>query len=108
MSEVTFVDLNGVEIKEGDRVSDGAGAGVITLITDFDGDTDDYGRLVGINPHVCVQFENGDDDNYSTRSTATGPWDHDSAPYACEDIERCAVQYGLPSGPEGGHVPVVA
>lgn len=60
--------------------------GVVTNITELDGDVNDYGRPVAINPSVWVRFDDGSDDSFGTSWTAKGPGDED-APYQCDDLE---------------------
>jgi hypothetical protein len=62
--------------------------GTVIRVTDPDGDVDEYGRQIGINPQVYVQFDDstpGEQDCYGTFWTATGPSD-DYAPYRSDDL----------------------
>lgn len=56
--------------------------GVITEISDPDGDVDE-GRIVGINPRVFVRFDDGDLDDYSTHLPYKN-WD--AGIYVCDDL----------------------
>lgn len=70
----------------GGSIRDTNDVGVVTTITDCDGDLDEYTRQpISIPPRVCVKFDNGSDDEFSTSFTGTGPWDED-APFQCEDL----------------------
>lgn len=84
-------DYNGNVLTKGKRVGfedDGKWVGgVITLITDPDGDVDDEGRPVSYPPRVHVKFDDGIEDSFTTCWTATGPHDEDDAPFECEELE---------------------
>jgi hypothetical protein len=80
-----YIDANGRPFEEGSRVHVCDYPGTVTRITDPDGDVDDEGRTIGINPKVTVLFDDGSDDTYSTSYTGTGP-DQD-APWQCDDLE---------------------
>lgn len=86
MEEV--LDVNGVQLALGDRVKVGDGLGTVRRISDFDVADYDDERMMPINPAVTVVFDDGDEDDYSTFWTATGPWDEYGAPYQCDEVEK--------------------
>jgi hypothetical protein len=65
--------------KNGMRTYDIPG-GVIKEISDPDGDVDDEGRTIGINPQVTVLYDDGEEDTYTTF------YDWQSGEWTCEDI----------------------
>ena len=90
-----YTDANGEEIKVGDRIripgadwmnSDLMSHGVITKIDEPDGDVDDEGRAIGIDPEVHIKFDDGDEDHFNGRWTGT--FYTDDAPFQFEDIEK--------------------
>jgi len=88
--EYRYLDCNGVEIRKGDKVRvgpDPGDVGTILSISDPDGDVDEYGRTVGINPSVKVQFPDCDD-SFMCAWQATGPWDDDNPDWQCDDVEK--------------------
>lgn len=40
--------------------------GVVTDLGDWDGDTDDYGRTIGIPPSITVRFDDGTTEHFTT------------------------------------------
>ncbi len=95
-------DPNGERIVVGSRVKtewhddegEHAWLGTVKIVTDPDGDTDEEGRMYGINPSVHVQWDDADEnDTESFSTTANGGWhdratgDGDEASYECEDLE---------------------
>jgi len=64
--ETQVLDANGTLLAVGSRVRCGDDAGTVTQITDPDGDVVDYGRTVGINPEVKVDFDDGTEDSFTT------------------------------------------
>lgn len=108
--ETVVTDVNGERIVVGDRVAiphgeivdgkwvaTGEITGVITSISDPDGDVDDEGRQYGISPRVYVQFGPEDGDDFGTSWTAKGWWDED-APYQCDDVEFVERREGITLG----------
>ena len=90
-AEFEIVDEHGRRLEVGDRVilpgiePDGSDAtlGRITDISDPDGDADDEGRPIGINPKVEVRFGPGDTDEFSTGTT----WDtHNTGTFVCDEL----------------------
>lgn len=88
MADFRVVDANGLEITLGSRVDAGdlSYRGVVTTISDPDGDVNDYGLAVAINPSVAVVFDDRTEDSFGTSWLAMGPGDED-APYECGDLE---------------------
>jgi hypothetical protein len=83
VSDAVF-DGNGVELKVGMAVKVGDEAndrGVITEVSEPDGDVDDYGRSIGINPAVSVQFPDCDD-----RFVSFWDWQKTNR-WVCDDVE---------------------
>ncbi len=76
MSEV--VDANGRVLEVGLRVQVGDVFGTVRQISDADGDMDD-GRMVGYDPVVDVEYDNGEHESFPA------PW-WEHAPYRCDDI----------------------
>lgn len=91
-----YVDGKGKRVKAGDRVVvagyDPATEireecfGTVSEIVDPDGDVNDEGRAVGINPRVKVDFEDGSEDSFVGHWTCSGPGD-EGAPFRFDDIE---------------------
>ena len=90
MTEV--LDSNGNTIRVGARTAENDGT--VVEISDPDGDVNSYGRLVGINPMVLVEYDDGSEDRYLTRWNATGPWDDDRDDYTCDDIAVMVDEHG--------------
>lgn len=82
-------DRKGRRIVVGSRVAgfvraDGRyfSGGVVTRITDPDGDVNDEGRPIGINPKVSVDYDDGTADTFSAYQDGWyGEW-------VCEDTDR--------------------
>jgi hypothetical protein len=90
MSYETIVeDADGKRLLVGSRVRCGDDLGVVTAISDPDGDVDDYGRSVGINPKVSVDFDDGSEDSFTTFMHIRGWVDYmrEDLPFRCEDVE---------------------
>lgn len=90
--DTVVLDANGAKLEVGTQVwvgppTDPANLGVVESISDPDGDVDDEGRGVAINPSVAVKFGDGTKDAFTTWWTGTGPWDSDDTPYKCDDVE---------------------
>lgn len=91
--DIVVVDSEERVIKVGSYISDPTdpeGHGVVTLITDPDGDADDEGRAIAINPYVHVKYKDGSEEEFITSYSGAWytpdiKWD-----YQCEDLE---VQY---------------
>lgn len=84
----TIYDKAGNVIVVGARVAaeeDWPG-GVVTGISDPDGDVNDYGRPVAIPPYVSVSYDDGTEDRHPASWNATGPWDDDCDDFTCEDV----------------------
>lgn len=89
-----YVDAKGNTIKAGDRVRivmppmkvDFATEGKVISISDPDGDTNDYGRVVAIPPQIEILFDDGDTDTYVMSWASTGWWD-ENAPFVTEEVE---------------------
>lgn len=64
--------------------------GVITNISDVDGDMDEEGRMFGINPKVEVTFEDGEVEEFTTSDTRQGWWSEEG--YQADDL--LAAPYG--------------
>lgn len=65
--------------------------GVVTEITDPDGDVTDEGRAYSIDPTVTVVFDNGDFDTYTTFYTGSLSGAYGcagAAEFECEDVDR--------------------
>jgi hypothetical protein len=92
--ETIVFDVNGVKLAVGMRVAvdldDPTSFGLVEEISDPDGDVNDEGRGIAINPSVSVRFDDGSEDSFTTWWTATGPWDDMGAPYRCDDVEVVA------------------
>jgi len=71
------------------RISDPEDFGVVTAISDPDGDVDDYGRTVGINPSVTVLFDDGTEDSFTTHceNAQSVFYDYANPYWKCEDVE---------------------
>jgi len=82
-----YTDANGNELHKGDRIRVGLDFGTIVEISDPDGDTNAYGDIVGINPVLTVEFDDGERFNYTMFWQAKGPWDED-APFQSDDVEK--------------------
>lgn len=63
--------------------------GTVDHVSDSDGDTDDEGRLYGINPKVFVQWDPGfaDDDDLEGFSTSSYGGYHEDQWYECDELE---------------------
>lgn len=91
------LDRNGAPITVGARVlpdpSSGAGigtvspGGIVTAITDPDGDVNSYGRPVALGPYVIVDYDDGTRERWTAAWNATGPWDDWRDDYTCDDVE---------------------
>ncbi len=103
MTEI--LDSQGNRIEVGARVldDDGCEEGTVIEISDPDGDTNSYGRIVGIPPMVTVRYDDALDslgvDVYSYRAewNASGPWDDHRDDYTCDDL-TVAVDQREPDG----------
>lgn len=89
-----YVDAKGNTIKAGDRVRivftlpikvDFATEGKVICINDPDGDVDDYGRTVAINPTIEVLFDDEDTDTFIMGWT--GNYWNEEAPFQTDDVE---------------------
>jgi len=87
MTEV--LDMHGNTIRVGARVLDENGQldGTVTELGEPDGDVNSYGRQVGINPTVLVEYDDGSEARWTTRWNATGPWDDHRDDYTCDELE---------------------
>jgi hypothetical protein len=84
------VDANERTIEVGTRVRiagvpDDLPHGVVTRISDPDGDADDEGRPIGINPRVFVKFDDSDEDSFTT--SWTGTYAGDEGSWMCDELE---------------------
>jgi uncharacterized protein involved in type VI secretion and phage assembly len=82
-----ILDSKGNEIKVGDNVIvdgfDGPEAAVVTGISDWDGDADDYGQTIVIPPAVEVKFvRDAEAENYPTVAKSLGGY----GPQLCEEV----------------------
>lgn len=82
--ETVVVDEFGHRLTVGAIVESNALVGVVTRITDPDGDAVD-GRQIGIPPRVSVAFLDGSGDTWPTSWLSRGPND-DPAPYLCDEV----------------------
>lgn len=92
----TVVDRRGSRIVVGSRIAGewvrvGARdtywpAGIVTEVSDCDGDADDYGNIIAINPKVTVKFDNGTEDTFST--TYTSGYYVEPAIFEAEELMR--------------------
>lgn len=78
-------DVNGAELKVGDKVmlvgsTDPRDEGVVIGLNDADGDTDDYGRSIGIPASVVVEFHDCEDSFACQYDWRDGWW-------CCEDVQ---------------------
>jgi hypothetical protein len=83
------LDIKGNEIKVGDNVIvdtfDGLEAAVVTGISDWDGDADDYGQTIVIPPAVEVQFtRDAETERYPTVASGTNASGY--GPQFCEEV----------------------
>lgn len=78
----------GARVYCGDRPEGGRYVGFVTRITESDGDVDDEGRTIGINPHVTVEGEDWEDD--FTTLWHGNAWaaymGADECEFRCEDV----------------------
>lgn len=89
MTEI--LDSNGTQITIGARVLDPdptafSNGGVVTEITEPDGDVNEYGRAVPVGPYVVVTYDDGSTERWIARWNATGPWDDHRTDYTCDDV----------------------
>lgn len=63
----------------------GIPGGTVTCITEPEGDVDDEGRSIGINPRITVLFDDGVKDDFNT--SYQGSW-YDDGKFVCEDVVR--------------------
>lgn len=87
----TITDVNGAELKVGDRVASGDEKGTVLALIEPDGEYDDWGRPVRVGPYVRVEFDN-DVALLDCISTHRYTWaDYPDGPqhetFACEDVE---------------------
>lgn len=86
------VDANGKSFAVGTRVKVGGwldlpeAFGVVTEISDLDGDVNDEGRSVVIMPRVTVKFDAGDTEVYGTTGDL-GMGMYADPVFTCEEIE---------------------
>jgi hypothetical protein len=84
-------DSNGTRITVGARVLDPdptalSAGGVVTEITEPDGDVNVYGRPVAVGPFVTVTYDDGTIERWLAHWNATGPWDDHRTDYTCDDV----------------------
>ena len=83
-------DTSGKEIKVGTRVKfyDSEFTGIVTRITDIDGDVDDDGRSRMIPPQVVVKYDRSGTEKYWT-DHESGWWGHagETMEFVCEDVD---------------------
>lgn len=81
-------DRAGNRIEVGMRVVDRIDAeiGTVVLLTEPDGDVNEYGRPIAIGPLVGVQYDDGDYEAWLATWNATGPWDSDREDFTCDDV----------------------
>lgn len=93
MSEQTEIfDAKGKQIVIGSRVKCGDpefDPGTVTTTTDPEGELNDEGRMVAINPVVYVQWSGVEESDIESISTSyIGSFRHESDPrYECEELE---------------------
>lgn len=61
-----------------------ATTGIVTGISDVDGDVDDEGRSIAIYPSVTVRYADGTTEEFGT--SWTGRWHDDDAPFEAGDL----------------------
>ena len=85
------LDYHGNEIKKGDRVCIYGYShredfrGTVQVITDPDGDADDWGRSIYIYPRVTVLFDDGQEDSFTTTFKGV---DVETGDFFCFDLEK--------------------
>jgi hypothetical protein len=62
--------------------------GYVVEITDPDGDVDDEGRSIAINPRITVLFDDGDQDSFTTWLKVYGYQYHDPAVFQTDELRR--------------------
>jgi hypothetical protein len=79
--------------------------GIVTDISDWDGDVDDYGRSVSIHPRVYVRWPGEDEDESFTASIVSYGnfyptcYDADEIELMCEDLRVIRREYSHERGP---------
>jgi hypothetical protein len=93
----SYIDAKDQPIKEGDVVKiqlvnefgepTEYHLATVEMITDPDGDVNEYGRQIAIPPVLRVRYGDGDTEEFPFEWLATGWWDSENAPYKCSDVE---------------------
>lgn len=82
------LDARGLALVAGSRIApwEDQPAGVVVSVSDAEGDVDDEGRSVAINPRVTVRFDDGGEDEFPT--SCEDPGYYGTAVFMAEDLER--------------------